>query len=154
MLPSQPYNTNFHGNFKEMDAFFYATFDERFKNASTFTEQVGIMCSYLRNQNVMVSFKRIGEIFNKKKQCVQYHFECYKKMKNNNGRPPILTKEEIEKVREELNRYFYSKIGPFYPSYEDISDFIYFNFGKSIIPDILRHIIRLSFKDEVKSSPE
>lgn len=71
-----------------MNAFFDATFDERFKNAQPFTEQIGIMSSYLGNQNVMVSFQRIEAIFNKKTMCIISN--VFKKRKYNNGPPPAL----------------------------------------------------------------
>lgn len=128
-----------------------ATFGEIFKNAQPFTEQVGIMCGYLGNQNVMASFQRIGAILNKNIYIYSIISNVFKKMKYNNGLPPNLMKKEIEKVQVKVNRHFYSQTGHFYPSYEDISGFFFFKVGKSIFSDTLRHIIRSSFGNDVKT---
>lgn len=151
MLPSQPYKKDFEGTFEEKQAFFNAVFDQNFQNATTFTEQIGILCSYLRNENIMVSFERIAAVFGKTRQCVCYHLQCYNNHNDTIGRPPLLTDEELQLVIEEINHHIYNDIGPFYPTYEDISDFIYFKFGKSIIPDTLRHILRDNFGDYIKT---
>lgn len=151
MLPSQPYKKDFEGIFEEKQAFFNAVFDQNFQNATTFTEQIGILCSYLRNENIMVSFERIAAVFGKTRQCVCYHLQCYNNHNDTIGRPPLLTDEELQLVIEEINHHIYNDIGPFYPTYEDISDFIYFKFGKSIIPDTLRHILRDNFGDYIKT---
>ena len=54
------------------DQFYFsiAIESEEFKNAVSFTKQVGMLCKFLRTDTIHVSFERIGKIFGKNKSSI------------------------------------------------------------------------------------
>lgn len=59
-------------------AFLKALQDVKFQQATTFCEQVGSLCRYLRTDKISISNYRIGMLFEESKDCV--------KTQNNNFR--------------------------------------------------------------------
>lgn len=68
MHPSLSYITGFEGTCEENQELFDEVFDPDFRNAETFTDQIDIICTYLKNKWIMVFFERIAEIFSKTRQ--------------------------------------------------------------------------------------
>lgn len=151
-LPPQPVK-HFLNNatIKEQNAYFLAMMDPNFCHAQSFTEQVGILCSYVRNDNIRISFERIGAQFGKTKQSVEKHLKKYQSGKKPNGRPSILTQTELLNLEFEIRRLITNPTGPIYCTYEDLSDFLYFTYGKYIEPNTLSHIIHRKLGNKYKT---
>lgn len=151
-LGSLPIIKPLQGSPEEENAYFLAVMSPEFQNAQTFTQQIGILCQHLRNSMIRVSFERIGSIFNKTRQCVEYHNDQYYKDSKPNGRPPDLTEEQLMQVQNEIIRLLTNPDGPIYPTYEEISDFIYFSFDIIIDPSTLRHYLHEKFNGLFKTA--
>lgn len=65
-LPRQEIIAPFEGlSPAEDNAFKDGIKDMFYKIAETFTNQIGILCYYLRNEKIYVSYERIGKVFGK-----------------------------------------------------------------------------------------
>ena len=121
---------------------------DEFANAADYREQVGILCKTLREElDPPLSYERIGTIFSPPKSPAAIR-EQYLKYKNGvlqNGRPPLLSSEEILELEKNIEKHI-SEEG--FPTYEDISDLIITLFNKYIaLPSVRSLVHRLeSFK--------
>ena len=100
----------FKGTLSEQNAFFLTIMDPNYWHAQSFTDQIVILCSYIRNDTIRVSFERIGSQFGKTKQCMQKHFEKYQKERLPNGRPSILSGTEMAGLQMEIQYIVHLKI--------------------------------------------
>ena len=139
MIPALPILHDFEGSIEEKEAFQKALQDVEFQQATTFCEQVGSLCRYLRTDKILVSYGRIGMVFEESKDCVKTQNNNYNRGPGIDGRPPSLTTEQIQKVIDEIRKYHLNS-PPVYPTFELIADFIFLNFDKNICPDTLRHL--------------
>ena len=126
----------------ENEAYNTAINDCFYHIATTFTEQIGIICNYMRNEKVWVSYERIGKIFHKTRFDIKNHHKKYLKGVRPDGRPLSLTKEELSIVKNEILT-MHSLNPPSYPTYEDILDFIEKQFNKNLRTDTLRKLLLL-----------
>ena len=64
-LPPQPIIEEFIETPEEVEAFTFAINQTEFINANSFCQQVGILCNYLKNGSIDVSYGRIAALFGK-----------------------------------------------------------------------------------------
>lgn len=121
--------------------------DERFLNALTSREQIGVACEYLRQINCMVSYQKIGAMFFVNKSIVKDQETKYKFGVLPDGRPPSFTNDEVQ----ELFQYIDSHIDNEALTYEDISEYVYLKFHKDVCKETLRHFITRRFCNDFKS---
>lgn len=76
----------FTGNEEKILAFNFAVNQSKYIYAKTFCKQVGILCSYLINNAIDVSFARIGEIFGKTRGIIYDQYKNYIRRDTNNGK--------------------------------------------------------------------
>lgn len=141
----------FNGTDEEFKQFTIAICSPNFKNAKTFCEQVGALCSYLRNGTFKVSYRKIGEVFHKDKSSIRDQHMNFLRGDVPDGRPPMLHESELEQIYNEIIRLHSNASYPIYPSYKDVDTFIQSKFGIILLPDTLRHIFRDKFQDYFKS---
>lgn len=120
--------------------------DPNYWHAQSFTDQILILCSFLRTDTIRASFERIGSQFGKIKQFIQKHFEKYQKERLPNGRPSILSGIEMVGLQMEIIRLHGNPTGLIYCTFEDLSDFIYFTYGKYASSNTISHIIHRKFQ--------
>ena len=118
----------FQGSPDEVHAFYQCLADQDYVAAETFREQVGILCRYLRTDCIRVSHSRIGALFNKKKPAIKKQCDKYIQGKTLNGQPPLLKKNELEIVANDISEMHKKMI---YPTYETIQDIIFLNSKKT-----------------------
>ena len=70
MIPKQYLCCEFIGTPEEKEAFNNAIFSVEYVTANTFREQVGALCNHLRKGKILVSYERIGKLFNETKHCI------------------------------------------------------------------------------------
>ena len=129
----------FTGTPAELAAYTKCVTDEKYKNAQTFREQIGIMCYYLRNEDIRVSYGRIANIFQVKKSKIKKQETKYINGANPDGRPRALAKIEQDYMIEEIQKLHDKQI---YPTYPQIADILYFKFNKIFKADTLRNYIQ------------
>lgn len=145
MIPRIEIQNDFVGNEKEKEAFTAAIKDPNYINAQTFRTQVGIICSYLRTNEILVSFDRIGKIFNESGHCIMNQFYKFNRGYRPDGRPPKLTEEQIQAISDYIQNRHLSETYQKFPTYYEIYEFVAHKFIKYIYSDTLRHIIREKF---------
>lgn len=127
---------------------------DEFLMARDYRDQVGIMCRVLRDEmDNSFSYEKIGCFFepNKSPSAILQQEKKYKEGSKQNGRPPLLSDEEIETLKILIQERIEDEG---YPSYEDISDIIVDNFNKFIaLPSIRTIIKRLEEFKVVKAAP-
>lgn len=64
-LGSLPIINPLQGTHEEENAYYLVVMSPEFQNAQTFTQQIGVLCLYLRNSKIRVSYVRIDSFFNK-----------------------------------------------------------------------------------------
>ena len=136
---------DFNGTQDEIDAFHQMLNSEEYINAATFRDQIGVMCNYLRNDKVRVSFQRIGDLFDKQKASIRQQFTKYKRGPVSLGRVPELSKVQRYIISQEIHKFHEKK---HFPTYDEISDLIYLKFSKHINQDTLRNYFQEDLKDE------
>ena len=117
-----------------------------FKEASTYREQIGVLCTQLRNdtEKPVISYNTIGSLFSRTGGAIKAEEKKFCKGPTKNGRPTILNSEE-EKQLFKIIEDMIEKEG--FPTLIDIQDAIYTNFGKVLITATIREIInRLGYK--------
>ncbi len=142
MIPRIEIQNEFVGNEKEKEAFTAAINNPNYKNAQTFRTQVGIICTYLRSDEVLVSFDRIGKVFNEPGHCIMDQFHKFNRGYRPDGRPPKLSDEQIQAIAEYIKNLHLSENYQKFPTYYQIYEFVAQKFKKYIYTDTLRHIIR------------
>ena len=141
---------DFIGNEVEVSLFTEVTHSEHYKMATTFAEQIGLICSKLKNDKINVSYQRIANAFGVSRQLVRKDHWKYKRGEGIDGRPSKLTATEISELRAEIARLH---LGEIYPSIDYLSNFILEKFHKNLYSDTVRHIIRKEFANSFKSLP-
>ena len=85
--------------------------DERVINAKNLHEQIGWLCTILRNDDIPISLEKIGKLFNPRKShaTINRHWSAFKKPPKEPKRPELLTEEQYqtlsEKIREAIAEY-------------------------------------------------
>lgn len=133
----------------ESESFRNAMDDIQFKLASSFTDQIGILCRYLRKGRIQVSYERIGKIFHKTRFCVLHHHKKFLRGQRKDGRPLSLNADELEQLKEEILR-LHSLSPPTYPTYEEILDYIKEEFGKDLYQDTFRKLVLQQLGDIIR----
>lgn len=141
----------FNGTEEEFKQYTIAICSANFKNARSFCEQVGALCSYLRNGTFKVSYRIIGKVFNKDKSSIRDQHMNFLRGEVPDGRPPMLKDSQLGEIYDYIIGLHSNASYPIYPSYKDVDTFIQSNFGIVLIPDTLRHIFREKFHDYFKS---
>ena len=116
---------------------------EEYINAATFRDQIGVMCNYLRNDKVRVSFQRIGDLFDNQKASIRQQLTKYKRGPVGLGRTPELSKVQRFIISQEIHKFHEKK---HFPTYDEISDLIYLKFNKHINQDTLRNYLQEDLK--------
>ncbi|KAK8882712.1 hypothetical protein M9Y10_045353 [Tritrichomonas musculus] len=82
---------------------------EEYINSATFRDQIGVMCNYLRNDKVRVSFQRIGDLFDKQKASIRQQLTKYKRGSVGLGRTPELSKVQRFIISQEIHKFHEKK---------------------------------------------
>lgn len=116
--------------------------DERWNKPSSFREQCSILKRYLRNETVMVSYERLGDMFGGK-YCVEKQLKKLKKEEKDElmiaGRPPLLNEEQRTFLINMINDMHSRK---YYPSYDEIRSILEDQIKLIISNDQIRNYIR------------
>lgn len=67
------------------------------------------------------------------------------------GWPPLLSDEEIAKLKEYIHKLHTTQPYPIYPIIEEINVFIFINFKKQLNHDIIRKMISIQLPDSCKT---
>lgn len=67
---------------------------EVFKSATTYRDQVGLICSNLRNEKNLVSYEKIAKIFKTTRFSIQEQNVKYINGANSTGKPPSLNENK------------------------------------------------------------
>lgn len=114
--------------------------DPFYRLATTFTDQIGVLCYYMRNGDSFVSYDRIGKLFHKTRYCVLHHHRKFLRGERKDGRPLSLTKDELTIVKNNI-LIAHALKPPIFPTYDDILEFIKSRFDKDIQTDTLRKLL-------------
>ena len=114
----------------------------------TFTDQIGILCKYLRSNELLVSYERIGKMFNKSRFAVFNHHTNYLRGYRYDGQPTIFSNEDIlqNKIKE-----LHSSFPPKYPTYAEILGMINEMFNNTIRIDTLRKMVNSNWNQIFKT---
>lgn len=148
--PRQEMIKDFKGSESEIAAFKEATQDDNYIFASTFIEQIGVLCHFLRNETIRVKYRQIGDIFSASRQKIRKYHMKYLRGEGIDGRPTKLTAEETEILKAEIIRCHSNS---YYPTIYDVERFITNKFKKHLYIDTIRHFIRIKFNDLFKNVP-
>ena len=122
-----------------------------YKSASSFREQVFILCNQLRSNDAPISFERVGRVFGKSKQAIWSQYKKSLIPRNSDGRPAELSSEELFQVQNYISKLHSNPAYPIYPSYKEVADFISLHLRKDVRLDTLRKIIQKNFGNSFKS---
>lgn len=134
----------FKGTEEECQALEKALQSPEYWQATTFRDQIGHLCKFLRAGPINVSYERIGQLFNESKHTIWDQYQNYLKGDRPDGRPASLTEKEQLDVANYIQT-LHSATNPIFPTYNDISFYITNKFNKTILDDTLRHIIKNKF---------
>ena len=113
-----------------------------FRSASNYREQVGLLCQMLRDDlsPYPMSYEKIGSLFcpSKSPSTIREQEIKYKNGVKANGRPRLLSEKEEEILKQKILDFFDSEG---YPTYDDISDMIVYEFNKYLSYPSIRSII-------------
>ena len=151
MIPPLPIIKDFIGNATEVQLIKEAISSEEYASSPNFCSQIGVICSYVRTDEIRISYSKIGAMFGKSKQCINYMHKNYIRGIGQEGRPPFLNNEELNQLKEYIYKLHTSEPFPIYPTIEEISSFIIDNFGKYLRHDTIRKMISTKFIDDFKS---
>lgn len=113
------------GTDDERDAFRVAKMHPQFINANSFKDQVGILCQYLRNDLIHVSYERIAQLFpHTSKQSIQNQHKKFLRVPQNVGRPEKLTEQDMAEISSEITRLHNHQPYPIYPTFLEILNFV------------------------------
>ena len=110
------------------------TMDDAFMHAKTFREQ----CFYVFHRFPEVPDYQLAKFFGIDKGSVSFQRQRFTVPAKKHGRPSILTDEQVASVSEYVEERL-AHSSP--PTCNDVLNFIYENFGISILPDTFRHWI-------------
>ena len=144
MIPRLEICCQFIGTQEEKKALEQALNSDEYWKATTFRDQVGCLCKYLRKGEVNISYERIGKLFNESKHTIWDQYNNFIAGDRPDGRPTSLTENEQQDVCQYIMS-LHSHTNPVYPTYSDISFYITNKFNKIILDDTLRHIIKNKF---------
>ena len=85
---------NFEGSEEEMATFNFAINQIDYIMAGSFCEQIGVLCSHLRNPPLKVSYERIGKLFDESRHLIWDMEKNYKRGPGIDGRPCTLSDDE------------------------------------------------------------
>ena len=151
MIPALQIVNDFQGTMIEIQEFKNAINRPDFLYATTFRQQIGIICEHIHNDFIKVSYERIGKVFNENKFAVRNQHYKYLYGKNKNGRPSKLNDEQIKKVIQKIYSYHTNPGYSIFPGFDDIEEFILNEFNIQIKRDTLRHIINLKLSNIFKT---
>lgn len=112
--------------------------------ATTFLDQIGNPCKFLRAGSINVSFERIDHLFNEGKHTILDQYKNYQKGDRPGERPASITEKEQMDVAMYIQSQ-HSAINPNFPTYNDIFFYKTNKFNKIILYDTLRHKIKSKF---------
>lgn len=147
-MPPQEIQEDLIGSPEEIAAYNLAILDDEFIFANTFIQQLGYLCEKLRTNMIRVKYRQIGKVFGVSRQKAQKCHMKYLRGEGIDGRPPSLTPEELEILKNQIIRLHQNSI---YPSINQIYQFIYTNFHKNLYLDTIRHILKLKFQKFFKN---
>lgn len=149
MIPKLEIKFDLRSTKEEEDAFKKVTQSESFINAKSFRDEVGLLCKFLRNDELHISYQRIGYIFGETSHCTMMQHQKFLKASLCDGRPPSLNDDEIENVTNFVKRlHTESKV---FPTYNDVQEYIFSRFRKSLLPDTVKHLFRTKLHNEFHS---
>ncbi len=151
MIPALPILEEFQGSINETIEFNNAIKRPDFIYATTFREQIGIICEHIHNDFYKVSYERIGKIFHENKFAVRHQHYKYLYGKGQQGRPSKLNEEQITKVIQKIYSYHTNPGFSIYPGFDDIEEFIFSEFNIQIKRNTLRHILNLKLSHLFKT---
>lgn len=102
--PPQEIQEDLIGSPEEIAASNLAILDDNFIYANTFIQQVGYLCENM----IRVKYRQIGKVFGVSRQKAQICHMKYLRGEGIDGRPPSLTPEELENLKNKL--FYYIKI--------------------------------------------
>lgn len=146
-LGPSPIINQFEGTEEEICAYNFAISQHEFIYARSFCEQVGILCSYLRNSSINVSFSRIGNIFDVSRSTIFDQLKNYTRGESVNGRPPILNDDEVFNLVSYIQGCHINNEYAIYPTFQDIQDYIHEVFHKDMRYNTLYNLITCELSD-------
>ena len=75
---------------------------EEFKNCETLRAQIGLVCSFIRTNEIKIPYRVIGLFFGKNKKTIRDHYQKFIEGVKNPGRPPIFLPNEIRQIYEKI----------------------------------------------------
>lgn len=112
-----------------------------------FIIQVWFLCSVLRTNTLLVKYRAIGDIFEVSRHKICKCNKKYLKEERIDGRPPILSTQELSLIENEIvklhQHYIYSAI-------DDITKFIFNTFNKNLYKYTVRYIIKYKFTEKIQ----
>lgn len=111
-----------------------------FQDNLSYSEQIELTINLLNpNEERNYSYSVIGKLFNVKKGTIFNLHKRNNSPKKSNGRPKIVTNEQLELIIQEIGNLYELKK---YPDIDDLIDLIYEKFGISILYDTLYRNLR------------
>lgn len=150
-IPIQPMRNSFTGSQEEVEAFKKAINSIDYQEATCFRDQVGIICQFLRNDSIKVSYERIGKVFVETAHCIWDQHQNFCRGERSDGRPSTLSKSELEDVVEYIKKLHSDNSYPTYPTYADVSYYIIQKFNKFINDDTLSHYFYRDLNNDFKT---
>lgn len=111
---------------------------DEFQNATTYREQIGIMCDQLIGTFDGITYQQVGNFFGVHKGTISKEYKRYQSFRRVNGRPRSFTDEEMEIIAAFI-RHKFDLGDP--PTYDEIGVFAQESFCKTVLPGTLRSII-------------
>ena len=87
---------SFIGTEEEKAAYNQAISQDTFLYAVTFNQQLGFLCEFLRSGSLKVKYRQIGYVFAVSRQKAQKYHIKFLRGEGIDGRPPILTPDELQ----------------------------------------------------------
>ena len=140
-LPPMNMINEFQGTQEEVSAFNFAINQNEFKYARCFRDQIGILCAYLRNKSISVSFGRIGAVFGATRSTVFDQYQNYIRGNAKNGCPSVLNEDEVQQIISFIIMCHTNQDQTISPTFDDIDNFISQYFNKTIKRDTLENIV-------------
>ena len=135
---------------RAMEAYHQMLSDPRWINATSFRSQCEVLIEYLHDPPICMSFSQLGYMFGSR-HCVQKQY--YKIQKQDllkpHGRPRLLSASQERELTEMINCW-HSK--GFFPSYDEITEFILERFHLAYHIESVRHFVtnHLSFQNGIE----